>query len=127
MTLPAVLFRDGTADAAAPKSLLCTNVQSTYAIHDQDSFSTALDAADYTRAQGAVAVFALDYELGGVLEPAALTRRGKLDAVAAPRGYVWIFSEAAWLTQSQADAWLRARGTDQPAGCALCRCEGGAR
>jgi len=105
------------ADAAAPKSLLCTSVQSTYAICDGRSLAAALDAADAARAQGALAVFALDYELGCVLEPAAMLSRLNLEPPHAPLGYVWIFNEATWLTQSQADAWLLARGTDQPAGC----------
>ena len=117
VTLPAILFRDGMADAAAPKSLLCTSVQSTYAICDGRSLAAALDAADAARAQGALAVFALDYELGGVLEPAAILSRLNLEPPSAPLGYVWIFNEATWLTQSQADAWLLARGNDQPAGC----------
>ena len=114
---PAILFRDGTADADVPKSLLCTSVQSTYAISDHQSFCAALDAADLACAEGAYAVFALDYELGGILEPASTLFRSNREPSFSPLGHVWIFNEATWLTQSQADAWLRARGTDQPSGC----------
>ena len=117
MTLPAVLFRNGTADPSGARSLLCTSVHSTWIIYDKQSLKTALDAADVARAQGALAVFALDYELGSVLEPAVAQRKANEANGLTPLGYVWIFNEASWLSVAQADAWLRARGTDIPSGC----------
>lgn len=114
---PAVLFRDGTADGAAAKSLLCTSVQATWSVFDKQTLMAALDAADDARAQGALTVFALDYELGHVLEPAAIHGHRNADNCRTPLGYIWIFNEASWLTVTQADAWLQGRGADLPAGC----------
>lgn len=115
---PAVLFRDGTAAANAAHSLLCASLQSTWRITDQDSFKQALDAADAAREEGAQVVFALDYELGALIEPAMATSGlAQGDEQRSLLGYVWVFNEATWLTQAQADAWLIARGNDAPAGC----------
>lgn len=114
VTLPsrsrdAVLFRDGLAVPEATASLLCKNPCATWRISDTVSLTAALKAADAARQAGQIAVFALDYEAGVLIEPAAqgaqqegCTTGGRT----VPVGHVWIFSEARWLTQAQADAWL---------------------
>jgi para-aminobenzoate synthetase/4-amino-4-deoxychorismate lyase len=114
---PAILFRDGTADATAAKSLLCTSVQSTWVVSDQATLVAALEAADMARAEGRQVVFALDYEIGALLEPAVENRYAGNEAAQPPLGYIWVFDEAQWLTQAQADDWLWARAADLPAGC----------
>lgn len=117
MTQSAVLFRDGTAAPDVAQSLLCTSIKTTWAISDRESLEAALNAADAARAEGALVVFALDYEIGAFLEATVIDRHGQSESTRAPLGYVWIFDEAHWLTQAQADAWLLARGDDHPAGC----------
>jgi para-aminobenzoate synthetase/4-amino-4-deoxychorismate lyase len=114
---PAILFRNGTADPADAKSLLCTSVQSIWTISDRATLDAALEAADRVRTQGGYVVFALDYEVGALLEPAVEDRCAVDDAERPPIGYIWVFNEAAWLSQAQADAWLLARAADMPAGC----------
>ena len=117
ISLPAILFRNGIASESEQQSLLCTAVQVTWTIVDAKSLHEALTAADDARAHGQMAVFALDYELGAVLEPAVPNRSSTQEAPNTPMGYVWIFNQTAWLTQAQADAWLLARGQVGPAGC----------
>ena len=117
LSKPAILFRDGTADAADAKSLLCTAVQSIWTVSDKATLDKALVAADIARAQGGHVVFALDYEIGVLLEPAVENRFAGDGAEQPPIGYIWVFNEAAWLTQAQADTWLLARAADLPAGC----------
>ena len=117
LNTPAILFRNGTADAAEAKSLLCTAVQSIWPVSDKATLDTALAAADIAREQGKCVVFALDYEVGALLEPAVKSPHVGDNDTAAPIGYIWVFSEAAWLTQEQADVWLLARAADLPAGC----------
>ena len=117
LSKPAILFRDGTADAADAKSLLCTAVQSSWTICDKATLDRALAAADIARVQGGHVVFALDYEVGALLEPAVENRYAGNEAKQPPIGYIWVFNEAAWLTQAQADTWLLARAADLPAGC----------
>ena len=116
----AVLFRDGTAAASAAKSLLCTQLLATWPVYDAQTLRAGLTAADEARAQGRLAVFALDYEVGALLE-SAVPRRQALShsnqQPHAPIGYVWIFDAAQWLTLAEADAWLLVRGTAMPAGC----------
>ena len=114
---PAVLFRDGTVDENATESVLFYGVQATFAISDLMTLTEALNAADAARARGAYVVFALDYELGGVLEPATQRVRANEAKASSPLGYVWIFAASERLTLEQADCWLLARGTDEPAGC----------
>lgn len=116
-SIPAILFRDGTADAAAAKSLLCTSTQSTWVVSDQVTLVAALEAADKARAQGRQVVFALDYEIGALLEPAVENRYAGDEAAQPPLGYIWVFDEAQWLTRAQADAWLLTRSSHRPAGC----------
>ena len=116
-SIPAILFRDGTAHATAAKSLLCTSIESTWVVFDQATLVAALEAADMARAQGRQVVFALDYEIGALLEPAVENRYAGDEAPPPPLGYIWVFNEAQWLTQAQADAWLWARAADLPAGC----------
>ncbi|MFZ9648968.1 MAG: hypothetical protein ACO29C_02635, partial [Fluviibacter sp.] len=70
LNTPAILFRNGTADAAEAKSLLCTVVQSIWPVSDKATLDAALAAADIAREQGKCVVFALDYEVGALLEPA---------------------------------------------------------
>ena len=116
----AVLFRDGVADATVPASLLCEGPLSTWAVHDAPSLDAALAAADAARRNGQVAVFALDYETGALIEPVA--RHAAASEVAevrqSARGTVWLFAEAHWLTRDEADRWLLT-GVDYgaPAGC----------
>ncbi|MFZ9615514.1 MAG: aminodeoxychorismate synthase component I [Fluviibacter sp.] len=117
LNTPAILFRNGTADAAEAKSLLCTVVQSIWPVSDKATLDAALAAADIAREQGKCVVFALDYEVGALLEPAVKSPHVGDNAAAAPIGYIWVFSEAVWLTQEQADAWLLERAADMPAGC----------
>ena len=117
LNTPAILFRNGTADAAEAKSLLCTVVQSIWPVSDKATLDAALAAADIAREQGKCVVFALDYEVGALLEPAVKSLHVGDNAAAAPIGYIWVFSEVAWLTQEQADAWLLERAADMPAGC----------
>ncbi len=117
LNTPAILFRNGTADAAEAKSLLCTTVQSIWPVSDKATLEMALAAADIAREQGKCVVFALDYEVGALLEPAVKSPHVGDNAAAAPIGYIWVFSEAVWLTQEQADAWLLERAADMPAGC----------
>ena len=116
-SIPAILFRDGTAHATAAKSLLCTSIESTWVVFDQATLVAALEASDMARAQGRQVVFALDYEIGALLEPAVENRYAGDETAQPPLGYIWVFNEAQWLTQAQADAWLRARAADLPAGC----------
>lgn len=114
VTLPsrsrdAILFRDGLAAPEEAASLLCTNPCATWPISDTASLTAALTAADAARQAGQVAVFALDYEAGVLIEPAAQParqERGMTSGRAVPVGHVWIFPEGRWLTQAQADAWL---------------------
>ena len=99
-SIPAILFRDGTADATAAKSLLCTSTQSTWVVSDQATLVAALEAADKARAQGRQVVFALDYEIGALLEPAVENRYAGDEAAQPPLGYIWVFDEVQWLTQA---------------------------
>lgn len=117
LNTPAILFRDGTAEAADRKSLICTDVQSIWMVSDRASLDTALAAADIARDQGRCVVFALDYEVGALLEPAVERRHVGDNDDAVAIGYVWVFNEAAWLTQAQADSWLLERAVNLPAGC----------
>jgi para-aminobenzoate synthetase/4-amino-4-deoxychorismate lyase len=117
LSKPAILFRDGTADVAEAKSLLCTSVQSIWTVSDKATLDKALAAADVARAKGEQVVFALDYEMGALLEATVENRYAGDETKQPPIGYIWVFNEAAWLTQAQADAWLLARAADLPAGC----------
>lgn len=110
---PAILFRNGTAALADAKSLLCRSLLTTWPIYDAQTLATALTAADQAREQGRVAVFALDYELGAILETAV----PHSSPHRAPVGYVWVFDHVDWLTCAEADAWLLARSTETLAGC----------
>lgn len=101
----AILFRNGTAAASAAHSLLSGQLLETWPVHDAQTLATALTAADEARAQGRFVVFALDYEVGAVLEAAV----PQPEKHAAPIGYVWIFDGAQWLTSAEADAWLLSR------------------
>ena len=78
------------------------------------------------RAQGRQVVFALDYEIGALLEPAVENRYTGDEAASPPLGYIWVFDEAQWLTQAQADAWLLTRSSHRPAGCVRGSAESGA-
>ena len=114
----AVLFRDGLADPSARASLLCAAPSATWVIHDADSLSRALTAADAARGAGQCAVFALDYEAGALIEPAVQEAGlGRSIAPGVPRGYVWIFTEARWLTLAEADAWLMPDHDTTLSGC----------
>jgi len=42
---------------------------------------------------------------------------GRAIAPGVPRGYVWIFNEARWLTLAEADAWLAQDSDLKPSGC----------
>lgn len=122
-TRSAVLFRDGLAPPDVAASLLCSNPRAVCAITDAQSLSAALTTADAARQAGDTAVFVLDYEAGALVEPSlqpVALQASVADAdgrACLPLGYVWIFSEAVWLTQSEADAWLIADGEDAYAGC----------
>jgi len=109
----AILFRNGTAAASAAQSLLSGQLLETWPVHDAQTLATALTAADEARAQGRFVVFALDYEVGAVLEAAV----PQPEKHAAPIGYVWIFDGAQWLTSAEADAWLLSRDAVTAAGC----------
>ena len=116
----AILFRNGLAPAQAKASLLCARPHATWVVHDVHSLTAALCAADAARGEGRVAVFALDYEVGALLEPAVPAleyaeayAEGERPAL----GYVWIFSESHWLTRSEADAWLAPSENAAPSGC----------
>ncbi len=109
MQEPAVLFRDALAPLSQAASLRCSGIRSTWTIVDAASLDAALQAADTARAQGRQVVFALDYELGSVLEPRAVVANEA--GVHQPLGYIWVFDDAVWLTCAEADAWLLARGT----------------
>lgn len=120
----AVLFRDGLAAPEAPASLLCTDLVATWPVRDAASLASALTAADTARHANQVAVFALDYEIGALLEPSVGDRAHTASSNTRPimsLGYVWIFQQPCWLTQSEADAWLlEASPTTEafdPAGC----------
>ena len=114
----AILFRDGLADPAAPASLLCAAPTATWMIHDAESLSRALAAADAARDSGQYVVFALDYEAGALIEPAAQGRNPSRATVPeVPLGYVWIFPEARRLTLAEADAWLMQGGQAGVSGC----------
>ena len=114
----AVLFRDGLADQSAAASLLCTGLVAAWAVHDAASLERALAAADAARSDGQLAVFALDYDIGALIEPAARHTASSSGAAKHTRGTVWVFAEAQWLTRDEADRWLLA-GVDAaaPAGC----------
>ena len=106
----AVLFRDGLAPRDVAASLLCTVPESTYVVHDAESLSQALVAAEEGRLRGNVAVFALDYELGALLEPAVQKALPANDRTGTPKisvGHIWLFREARWLTHAEADVWLQ--------------------
>ena len=103
VTQPAVLFRDGTADKNATESVLFCGLQATWAIHDEMTLTRALREADAARARGEHVVFALDYELGGVLEPATQRARVNEGRPNSPLGYIWVFATAERLTREQAD------------------------
>lgn len=114
----AILFRDGLADPSAAASLLCERAVATWVIHDEASLRSALAAADSARQSGQCAVFALDYEAGGLIEPAVQDGHpGKPPIAGVPRGYVWIFPEVCWLTQAEADAWLQGGNDVMLSGC----------
>ena len=118
----AVLFRDGLAPDQALGSLLCISPETTYVIRDAESLMQALAAADVFRQNGGVAVFALDYEVGALLEPVVQAAEqipvDQAEALALPRGHLWLFREARWLTRAEADSWLLAEtNPDAMAGC----------
>lgn len=118
----AVLFREGLADPSAAASLLCETPAATWAIRDEASLTQALAAADAARQAGQCAVFALDYEAGVLVEPAANHLQRMADQMpttsAVPVGYVWIFTDTHWLTLAEADAWLMGQNdVATPAGC----------
>lgn len=117
----AILFRNGQAEADVPSCLLCTNPSATWMIRDAETMSEALEAADRARRQGQIVVFALDYEMGALIEPKAHDEVGDARpyrAAVVPLGYVWIFTEAAWLSLPDADAWLiRHNDKNAPTGC----------
>lgn len=116
----AVLFRDGLASAETPASLLCTACVATWVVKDAATLSSALTAADAASHAGQVAVFALDYEVGACFESTCVRAHKATqgaDKATVPIGYVWIFSTADWLTQSEADAWLTMGQASGPAGC----------
>ena len=113
---PAVLFRDALAPASEAACLLLTGVESVWPIKDGMSLRQAMVAADEARARNGYAVFALDYEMGALLEP-CLESDERCVERHVPLGYVWCFAQAARLTCAEADAWLAARGQSDPAGC----------
>lgn len=116
----AILFRDGLAEASAKASVLCVGPLSTWTVHDAASLYAALAAADAARQAGQVAVFALDYEIGALLEPAVRQTAGSAgpEVLGNARGTVWLFAGAQWLTRDEADRWLLAGGDHHvPAGC----------
>lgn len=113
----AVLFRDGLAPHDVAASLLCMRPESTYVIHDADSLSQALAAAEEGRLRGSVAVFALDYELGELLEPVVQNTASAIDQAGTtgiPLGYIWLFQDALWLTHAEADLWLQEGSESDP-------------
>jgi para-aminobenzoate synthetase/4-amino-4-deoxychorismate lyase len=116
MRSPAVLFRDAMVPASEAGCLLLTDIQSVWQIRDAASLREAMLAADLARKEGAYIVFALDYELGQLLEP-AVTKGIDTVLPPTPRGYVWRFENASRLTCGEADAWLLSRGKPGPAGC----------
>lgn len=114
----AILFRDGLADPATAASMLCADPRATWVISDKEMLEAALTAADEARRAGQVAVFALDYEVGALLEPASRRKDYSSKSHTVPLGYIWIFSDAYRLTQAEADAWLVQNSGDQNlAGC----------
>lgn len=113
---PAVLFRDALAPASEAACLLLTGIESVWPIKDGMSLRQAMVAADEARARNGYAVFALDYEMGVLLEP-CLESDERCVERHVPLGYVWCFAQAARLTCAEADAWLAARGQSDPAGC----------
>ena len=118
---PAVLFRDALAPAALSACRCFTGVQSVWTITDEASLSDALAAADRVRAAGGALVFALDYEMGALLEPGVMSHAVSSSRIrseyTAPLGYIWHFSTVTRLTCDEADAWLLGRGGADPAGC----------
>ena len=126
---PAVLFRDALAPAAELASLCCSDLRATWSVHDVASLNQALADADAACARGAYVVFALDYELGRILEPHVSDPSRCHAGHSAPLGYFWLFDKANWLTCAEADEWLMARasgnvaqgvgaaGADDLAGC----------
>lgn len=113
---PAVLFRDAVVPASEAGCLLLTGLESVVQISDVASLQSAMRAADIARKAGAYIVFALDYEMGHLLEP-AVTGPFATRQAQTPRGYVWRFENASWLTCAAADAWLISRGNSASAGC----------
>ncbi len=113
---PAVLFRDALAPASEAACLLLTRVESVWPITDGVSLRQAMAAADAARARHGYVVFALDYEMGVLLEP-CLANADNSTGRQAPLGYVWCFQQADRLTCAEADVWLTARGQAEPAGC----------
>lgn len=113
---PAVLFRDALAPASEAACLLLTRIESVWPITDGESLRQAMAAADAARARHDHVVFALDYEMGALLEPCLINADNGIEQPA-PLGYVWCFAQADRFTCAEADAWLAARGQTEPAGC----------
>lgn len=117
----AVLFRNGLSAPETAVNLLCEHPCATFNISDGATLSAALTAADAARQAGQIAVFALDYEAGALIEPAAQVpaQNGVMSGGRAVSvGHVWIFPEGRWLTQVEADTWLMQR--DDAGGVAGC-------
>ncbi|HET7775400.1 MAG TPA: aminodeoxychorismate synthase component I [Azospira sp.] len=98
---------------------LCTGLQATYGLATLSDLDGALAAAEKGAAQGWWAVWALDYELGRLLEPGQAGAAPPLPAGASPRGCLWLFGASRWLDAAAAQAWLDAQvaglGPDQAA------------
>jgi len=116
---PAVLFRDALAPPAEAASLCLSGLCGTWPIHDEASLNQVLAAADAARARGLHVVFALDYELGRILEPSVADMAEESTLARfntdhpSPLGFFWLFEKATWLTCAQADAWLLSRAASK--------------
>lgn len=110
--LPAefALFEDRFAAPGQPVAWLFEQAVATWAVHDSGQLAAALRDID---ARGLWSVWALDYELGYLLEPKAGFCKSD---PARPLARLWAYAEAQPLDQAALDCWLVTNEAPESAG-----------